>query len=138
MKKNSYSPLTKMKYEIVGVAIDIFDKLGPDHQEELYDGDFLVALEVAGFEVTNKPEIEILNTRNEHLKFYYPDLRVQKDDMLMLTELKADPKGIQPSQMRKARAYLKVSPKDQAILVINFARAKGSIPENKSVFRREL
>ncbi|MGP8330133.1 MAG: GxxExxY protein, partial [Methanosarcinaceae archaeon] len=79
MKKNSYSPLTKMKYEIVGVAIDIFDKLGPDHQEELYDDDFLVALEVAGFEVTDKPEIEILNARNEHLKFYYPDLRVQKD-----------------------------------------------------------
>ena len=93
---------------------------------------------MAGFEVTNKPEIEILNARNEHLKFYYPDLRVQKDDMLMLVELKANPKGIQPSQMRKARAYLKVSPKDQAILVINFARAKGSIPENKSVFRREL
>ena len=93
---------------------------------------------MAGFEITNKPEIEILNTRNEHLKFYYPDLRVQKEDMLMLIELKADPKGIQPGHIRKARAYLKVSPKDQAILLINFARAKSSIPENKSVFRREL
>lgn len=137
MKKN-YSPLTKMKYDIIGVSKGLYYRFGPDHQEELYDADFPVALEEAGFEVIDKPKIEVLNARGEHLKFYYPDFRVRKDDMQMLVELKADPKGILQSYIRQARAYLRVSKEDAAILIINFARAKKGIPENESIFRRDL
>lgn len=133
-----FSPLTQMKYDIIGVAKEMYHRLGPDHQEELYDADFPVSFEEAGFEVADKPKVELLDVRGNPLKSYLPDFRVIRDNMWMLVELKADPKGIQESYVRKARAYLRSSEKDQAILIINFARVKDGIPEHESVFRNDL
>jgi len=133
-----FAPLTQMKYDIIGVAKEMYYRLGPDHQEELYDADFPVSFEEAGFEVADKPKVELLDVRGNPLKSYLPDFRVIKDNMWMLVELKADPKGIQESYVRKARAYLRSSEKDQAILIINFARVKDGFPEHESVFRNDL
>ncbi len=135
---NDFAPLTTMKYDIIGVAREMYYRLGPDHQEDIYDGDFPAAFEEAGFKVEIKPIIQLLDVRGKVIKTYIPDFRVTRGDMSMLIELKADPKGIQESHVRKARSYLRSSEKDQAIVVINFARAKKGIPENVGIFRSDL
>lgn len=138
MTMQKFSPLTNMKYAIIGVAKAMYYRLGPDHQEDIYDGDCPASFEEAGFRVEIKPIIQLLDVRGKVIKTYIPDFRVTRGGMSMLIELKADPKGIQGSYVRKARSYLRASEKDQAIVIINFARAKKGIPENVSVFRSDL
>lgn len=69
------------------------------------------------------------------VKNYRPDLRVCREEISVLVELKADPCGIQKSHQRQAQAYLSVAKQDQAVLLINFAR---NPLEYQDVFRKDI
>ncbi len=120
MTKN-YSEPTELCYDIVGVAMNLQNRLGVDHAEDVYDPMFLAELRKAGFKVTNKPKIKVSDSFGKVIKEYRPDFRVSRNGISVLVEIKADPDGLRSSHERQVGAYLHVSPKDRLAQLINFA-----------------
>ncbi len=120
MTKN-YSIFSTICYDINGVAMRLQDRLGVDHGEDIYDQMYLADLKQEGFKVTNKPKLKIVDADGKVVKVYRPDFQVRRNGISVLVEIKADPDGLRSSYLRQARAYLSVSEKDRAVLLINFA-----------------
>jgi len=116
-----YSKLTTLCYDINGVAMRLQDRLGVNHGEDIYDQMYLADMQQAGFKVINKPKLKIVNADGKVVKVYRPDFQVRRNDICVLVEIKANPDGLRSSYLRQARAYLSVSKKDRAVLLINFA-----------------
>jgi len=116
-----YSKLSKLCYRINGVAMELQNRIGVDHAEDVYDSMYLADLQKAGFEVMDKPRLEVVDANGEVIKVYRPDFRVASNGISVLVEIKADPNGLLASYERKARAYLSVSKQDKVIMLINFA-----------------
>ncbi len=108
-----------LAYDVTGVAMKLHTALGPDHRELIYQRGMLYRLQDAGYAVDSHPVLP-LNDDGHSLVDYEGDLRVTRDGVTILIELKADPAGIQKSDFRQARAYLSVSAIDQAVLLLNF------------------
>lgn len=117
----TYSKTTNLCYAIVGVAMHLQNRLGVDHSEDVYDPMYLADLRKAGFKVTDKPRLEVIDAFGEVIKVYRPDFRVSRNGISVLVEIKSDPDGLRSSYDRQAGAYLHVSPKDRVALLINFA-----------------
>ncbi len=107
-------------YNLVGEAITIQKGLGDAHQEIVYHKMLLTRLRKAGYKVDDRPKVKIRDEAGKVIKTYRPDIRAKDGDVHVLIEIKADPGGLQPSHRRQVRAYLSVSPDDQAGLLINF------------------
>jgi GxxExxY protein len=116
----SMSALNDTLYNLIGEAITIQKELGDAHQEIVYHKMLLTRLRKAGYKVEDRPKIKIHDEAGNVIKTYRPDIRVKDEDVHVLIEIKADPGGLQSSHHRQVRAYLSVSPDDQAGLLINF------------------
>jgi len=114
------SDLTDLLYALTGISMGLHNELGCDHQEEVYHRMLRTRLEKAGYKVTTRPQLTLLDDNHRVVRKFYPDLRVHSKNLQVLLEIKADPKGIQASDLRQARSYLSISQNDEAVLVLNF------------------
>jgi GxxExxY protein len=112
--------LNQVLDQITGVAQELHAKLGPFHEELVYNRLLLSRLRHTGFEVEDHPCIKLLDDDGELVKVYLPDLRVRSQDSQALLELKAKPRGFQELDYRQAQAYLSVSPEDVLVVLLNF------------------
>lgn len=129
------SELSQMLFDLRGIAMRIQNKFRAGHEEAVYHRLLLAALQKAGFSVETKPRLEVRNAYQAVVKQYYPDLRVSRNHLTGLIEVKADPDGLKPAYIRQAQAYLSVDPKSRFVLLINFA---GKRLESKALFRKDL
>jgi GxxExxY protein len=114
------SEVSDLLYTLTGKAMDLHDRLGCDHQEHIYHRMLFSHLLKLGYRVQFKPRLVIRDANHRQVAYYQPDLRVIAGELQVLIELKADPKGIPEADKRQARAYLKSSPRDAAVLLLNF------------------
>jgi GxxExxY protein len=115
--------------------------MGRTHVEQKYHDLFLKNLRIAGFKVENKPKIIVRDDEGKKVFHYEPDLRVKRNGLTILVELKADESGIIKPHRKQAMSYLSVAPNAQAILIINFARTdkrKPFLPEFKLIHKKDL
>ena len=117
--------LNELLYQVTGIAMQVHSRLGPDHPEVAYHRALLQRLRTANLTVQDHPRLSLLDdSTNQTIIDYQGDLRVLNADTQALIELKSDPRGIQASDRRQVRAYLSVSPHDQAALLLNFGTPK--------------
>ena len=114
------SELSDLLYTLTGKAMELHDKLGSDHQEHVYHRMLFSRLKKLGYQVQFKPRLVIRDDEQSQVVNYQPDLRVIAGDIRVLIEIKSDPKGIPEADKRQARSYLKTSPRDAAVLLLNF------------------
>ena len=111
---------TDLLYEIAGEAMSIQREKGPDHVESVYHDLLAARLRMKGHKVEYKPSIWMKDDLGVYIKKYQPDLRVHQQEVSVLVELKASATHLSPADERQARAYLSVSPQDEAVLLLNF------------------
>lgn len=114
------SEISDLLYTLTGKAMELHDRLGCDHQEHVYHRMLSSRLKKLGYQVEYKPRLVIRDDELNQVVNYQPDLRVIAGGIQVLIEIKSDPKGIPEADKRQARAYLKVSPRDAAVLLLNF------------------
>ncbi|MBU0670937.1 MAG: GxxExxY protein [Patescibacteria group bacterium] len=115
MNKIIYSELS---YEVQGVIFDVYNKLGNQHKEEVYQKAMLIGLSTKGLKVVPEKTFEIFY-KGQRVGLYRTDIIVE--DKIIL-ELKAVPE-ISNLNMAQLISYLNVTGKKLGIL-INFGSEK--------------
>lgn len=129
------SVLSQILFDLRGIAMRIQNQFRAGHEETVYQRLLVAALQKAGFSVETKPRLEVRETHQVVVKQSYPDLRVSRNRLTRLIEVKADPDNLKPTYIRQAQVYLSVNPKRRFVLLINFA---GKQLESKALFRKDL
>ena len=129
------TPFSTLRYDIFGVAMRLQDALSTAHPEDVYHKALAARLRKDGFQVQVTPPLHVRDASGNIIKTYRPDLRVQRDGIVVLVELKAETGKLQPSHKRQAKAYLSVDKEARAALLINFGRKP---LERAVIYRKDL
>ena len=105
----------ELSYQVRGVLLDVYNKLGPLLKEAYYQDAIILGLEKRGIACTAEKSFEVYY-RDERVGLYYVDVWI--DGGKILLELKVAPE-IEQVHRAQAISYLKVSDADLAI-VANF------------------
>ena len=142
-KSDDFSPFAKLRFDVIGLAMKVQNRLGRDHAERVYHQAFLTDLRNAGYAVEDRPAVRLPDANGKTIATYIPDMRLTRDGITVLLEIKSDPGGLQESHRRQARAYLSADKTSRAVLLINFGsnhrNASGKrVLEYESFFRKDL
>lgn len=129
------TPFSTLRYDIFGVAMRLQDDLSTAHTEDVYHKALAARLRKDGFQVQVTPPLHVRDAVGKIIKTYRPDLRVQRDGITVLVELKAESGGLQASHRRQSKAYLSVDKDARAVLLINFGRKP---LERDVIYRKDL
>jgi len=106
-------------YKIIGIAMDVHNKLGPGHREEVYQQAMLKKLPEAGLTSQEQVPVEV-TLDGQDLLTYYLDLLVEE---AVIVELKAHYHPLTNDDLAQVIDYLAATGFPVALL-LNFGRSR--------------
>ncbi len=106
-------------YKIIGIAMEVHNKLGPGHREEVYQQAMLKKLPEAGLTTQEQVPVEV-TLDGESLLTYYLDLLVEQ---AVIVELKAHSRPLTNDDLAQVIDYLAATGFPVALL-LNFGRSR--------------
>lgn len=103
----------ELSYQVRGVLLDVYNKLGPMLNEAYYRDAIVIGLKKRGIHSEPEKAFEVYY-KGERVGLYYVDVWVEQGQLLL--ELKVKP-AIDPLHRAQAISYLKVTGADLAIVV---------------------
>ena len=116
MKPNSDQPFAQLGYDIIGVAMAVYNELGGGLSEEIYQESFERELADQRFHFTAQPELAVFYKGKPLQKRLRPDLIIESE---VIVELKAV-STLTDEHRAQVLNYLRVTGKQVGYL-INFA-----------------
>ena len=116
MKPNPDQPFAQLGYDIIGVAMTVYNDLGGGLSEEIYQESFERELAEQGYRFTAQPELTVFYKGKPLQKRLRPDLIIESE---LIIELKAV-SALTDEHRAQVLNYLRVTRKPVGYL-INFA-----------------
>ena len=133
------APWIGLTYQIIGVAMELHNELGPGHRESVYHNGMVIKLQNAGRSFESEPYIPVALADGTVVKGQCPDLVVER---LVIVELKAHIYTLSRDEQAQVIGYFAALPESSVALYLNFGRPRLEIhrlfpPTTVQAYRRE-
>ena len=133
------APWSALTYQIIGLAMQLHNELGPGHRESVYHNGMTLKLQGDGRSFESEPYVPVSLADGTVVKGQCPDLVVER---LVIVELKAHVYTMTPDEQAQVIGYLAALPECPVALYLNFGRRRLEIhrlfpPRTVQAHRRE-
>ena len=133
------APWSALTYQIIGLAMQLHNELGPGHRESVYHNGMTIKLQGAGRSFESEPYIPVTLADGTVIKGQCPDLFVEH---LVVVELKAHVYTMTRDEQAQVIGYFAALPECPVALYLNFGRPRLEIhrlfpPTTVQAYRRE-
>ncbi|MGC8780480.1 MAG: GxxExxY protein [Anaerolineae bacterium] len=133
------APWTALTYQIIGLAMELHNELGPGHREIAYHNGMLIKLQSAKRAFESEPYIPVTMADGSIVRGQSPDFIVER---LVIVELKAHLYTMTKDEQAQIIGYFAAFPESSVALYLNFGRPRLEIhrlfpPRTIPPYRRE-
>ena len=130
---------SELTYQIIGLAMELHNELGPGHREGVYHNGMAIKLQSAARAFESEPYVPITLADGTVVKGQCPDLVVER---LVVVELKAHVYTISRDEQAQVIGYFAALPECTVALYLNFGRHRLEVhrlfpPTTVQAYRRE-
>jgi GxxExxY protein len=115
------APHQRLTYQIIGLAMEVHNELGPGHREADYHDALALKLRNAEIDFEDEPAILITLDNGEVVKTRQPDLVVEHQ---IIVELKGRSHLMTKDDLAQVIGYFAALPECKVALFINFGRPR--------------
>jgi GxxExxY protein len=112
-------PWTNLTYQIIGLAMEVHNELGPGHRERGYHRALAAKFKKAGLSFEFEPDLPVTLEDGTIVGGNYPDLVVEET---VIAELKARTHAMTKDDQAQIIGYFAVLPECPVALFLNFGR----------------
>lgn len=133
------APWTTLTYQIIGLAMELHNELGPGHREIAYHNGMLIKLQSAKRAFESEPYIPVTLADGSIARGQSPDFIVER---LVIVEIKAHIYTMTKDEQAQIIGYFAAFPDSPVALYLNFGRPRLEIhrlfpPKTVPAYRRE-
>ncbi len=114
-------PWINLTYQIIGLAMELHNELGPGHRESAYQNGMVIKLQNAGRFFESEPYVSVTLADGAPVKGQCPDLVVER---FVIVELKAHVYALSRDEQAQVIGYLAALPECPVALYLNFGRPR--------------
>ena len=110
-----------LTYQIIGLAMELHNELGPGHRESAYQNGMVIKLQNVGRFFESEPCVSVTLADGTPVKGQCPDLVVER---LVIVELKAHVYTLSLDEQAQVIGYFAALPECPVALYLNFGRPR--------------
>jgi len=115
------APWIGLTYQIIGLAMELHNELGPGHRESVYHNGLAIKMQDAGRSLESEPYVAVTLDDGAAVKGQSPDFVVERS---VIVELKAHVYTLSRDEQAQVIGYFAALPECPVALYLNFGRRR--------------